>query len=73
VDRFPRYWRTAAESEDVCVIGTIGILDQLHETEVISSDEYAEIIKKLQKENGGKVRLPAKALTERLENLLRSV
>ena len=64
-----KHLRAAAESENVLVIGTIGILDQLYETETISTDEYAEIIKKLQKENGGKVRLPTNALAERLEKL----
>ena len=51
--------RNAARSEGIPLIGTIGILDQLHDQELISTEEYVNRLKDLQAKNGTVVRLPA--------------
>lgn len=61
--------RKAAISEGVNVIGTIGILDQLHKGNHITNEEYAECIEKLLVLNGGKVRLPTNELKSRLQRM----
>ena len=61
--------RKAAEQENVVVIGTIGVLDRLYEGKHIEQEEYAECLKELLKNNGEKVRLPAKELEKRSEKL----
>lgn len=61
--------RKAAEQENVTVIGTIGVLDRLYEGKYIEQEEYTECLKELLRNNGGKVRLPAKELEKRIENL----
>lgn len=58
--------RRTAELENVKVIGTIGILDQLKEGCYIDSNEYAYCIGTLLKYNGGRIRLPEKELKKRL-------
>lgn len=60
--------RKAAKQENVPVIGTIGILDQLHNRNYIAKSEYLSCLEALLKENGKKVRLPESALLERLDN-----
>lgn len=60
--------RKAAKQENVPVIGTIGILDQLHNGNYIAKSEYLSCLEALLKENGKKVRLPKSALLERLDN-----
>ena len=59
--------RSAAEKENVSVIGTIGILDRLYEGNYIEKKEYVECLESLLKNNGGKVRLPEKELQKRVE------
>lgn len=59
--------RKAAEKENVKVIGTIGILDKLMERGTITTEEYRECLVKLDALNGGVVRLPRKAIKERLD------
>lgn len=59
--------RKAAQEEEVPVIGTIGILDQLYDGAYIEREEYLECLKRLQQYNGGKVRLPGKELEKRIE------
>ena len=61
--------RKAATEEKVHLIGTIGILDQLYYGKYISDDEYKYCLTELQRLNGNTVRLPAKELAKRLENL----
>lgn len=61
--------RKAAIAEGVMVIGTIGILDQLHSGKYIEDEEYAECIQKLLEKNGGKVRLPKHELEIRLQKV----
>ena len=60
--------RKAAEQEDVCVIGTIGVLDRLYEGQYIEKDEYVYCLEALLENNGNKVRLPEKELKKRVEN-----
>lgn len=59
--------RKAAEKENVAVIGTIGMLDQLLEGNYIEKNEYIECMKELQKYNGSKVRLPENELRKRID------
>lgn len=56
-------------AEGVTVMGTIGILDQLHSGKHIEDEEYAECIQKLLEKNGGKVRLPKHELEVRLQKV----
>ena len=64
-----RLLRKAAESENVKVIGTIGIIDRLRCEEYIDDWEYERCIKSLIEKNGGKVRLPKHELEKRLEDI----
>ena len=57
--------RKAAEQENVTVLGTIGILDQLYEGAYIERAEYIDCLKELLENNGKKVRLPEKELEKR--------
>lgn len=59
--------RNAANNEGVSLIGTIGILDQLRDQELISTEEYVDSLKDLQAQNGTVVRLPAHELSERIQ------
>lgn len=59
--------RKAAKEEDVSVMGTIGILDQLYDGAYIGREEYLECLKRLQRYNGGRVRLPEEELVKRIE------
>ena len=60
--------RKAAEQENVSVIGTIGVLDQLYEGQYIEREEYVDCIKELLQNNGKKVRLPEKELQKRIDD-----
>ena len=60
--------RKAAKAEGVQVMGTIGVLDQLVERELIKREEYRYCIEELQRYNGRNVRLPAEELEKRLES-----
>lgn len=62
--------RNAAKAEGVQVMGTIGVLDQLYETEKIDKTEYVHCLEDLLNHNGGKVRLPEKELINRIEKAL---
>lgn len=64
--------RKAAVAEGVTVMGTIGILDQLHSGRHIDDEEYADCIRKLLEKNGGKVRLPKHELEIRLQKIKRA-
>lgn len=61
--------RKAAIEENVPIMGTIGILDQLFENGHITKEEYKDCLESLQSLNGGEVRLPAKELAKRLQDL----
>jgi predicted nucleic acid-binding protein len=61
--------RKAAQEERVEVIGTIGVLDRLVDAKLISLEEYLECLERLSQVNSGKVRLPAKALEDRINKI----
>lgn len=61
--------RKAAKRENVSVMGTIGILDQLYGGAYIEREEYLECLKLLHRYNGGKVRMPEEELVRRIETL----
>ena len=61
--------RKAAQAEGVQVMGTIGVLDQLYEGELIEKQEYVHCLEELLHHNGGKVRLPEKELKSRIEKI----
>lgn len=63
--------RKAASAEDVQVIGTIGVLDQLLERKCIDEAEFRYCISELMKHNGKEVRLPDKELRKRVEKTVR--
>ncbi len=59
--------RKAAIEENVTVIGTIGVLDELYNTQCIDLQQYRHCLNELIKNNGKKVRLPEKELQKRLD------
>lgn len=61
--------RKAAIKEGVKVIGTLGILEELYVYNHIDKQMYLECLIDLQGKNGGKVRLPADVLKERIKAL----
>ncbi len=61
--------RKAAAAEGVAVMGTIGILDQLHRGKYVEDEEYADCIQRLLDKNGGKVRLLGQELEIRLRKI----
>lgn len=61
--------REAAIREKVKIIGTIGILDQLIDDNLITINEYKFCLQQLQKHNGSKVRLPSNEINLRLQKL----
>lgn len=62
--------RRAAEHEEVAVIGTIGVLDQLYEGKYIAKEEYIYCLQSLLENNGQKVRLPEKELQKRVDSAI---
>ena len=61
--------RKAAKKENVSLIGTIGILDQLYEGRYIGRDEYSYCLTELKRQNGSVVRLPGDELQGRIDKL----
>lgn len=61
--------RKAADQEDVRVIGTIGILDQLYAEGKIDGAELKYCLEQLRELNGGVVRLPNAEIEKRLMHL----
>ena len=61
--------RSAAIKEDVDLIGTLGILDQLYSNGIINDKELKECLEALKKNNGGAVRLPESEIDSRLAML----
>lgn len=59
--------RRAAGRENVNVLGTLGILDQLFDNRHISLMEYLDCLKLLERYNGGTIRLPKAEITLRLQ------
>ena len=63
--------RKAAKHENVNVLGTIGILDQLFDGSHIDESEYEYCLKELERYNGQEVRLPKSEINSRLQRLKR--
>ena len=61
--------RKAANNENISVIGTLGILDQLRDMMKISEEEYESCLYLLLDNNGGAVRLPESEILERIRLL----
>lgn len=61
--------RKAAQAEGIQYIGTIKILDLLYEGKRIDKGEYRYCLEELERQNGGKVRLPGNELRSRIEQL----
>lgn len=61
--------RKAAHSEGVPLMGTLGILDQLWEQQLITADEMKSCLQKLLYNNGRAVRLPEEEILSRLKRL----
>lgn len=59
--------RQAAISEGVEVMGSIKILDLLHDYNLIDIPEYLFCLEEFKRLNGGKIRLPFSALQERID------
>lgn len=61
--------RKAALKENVMVLGTIGILDELYKLRLINKEELAYCLEALIEKNGCIVRLPLVELEKRLKEL----
>lgn len=59
--------RKAAKNENVQVMGTLGILDQLWRQQLITAEELKTCLQQLLANNGGAVRLPRAEILSRLE------
>ena len=59
--------RKAAIQEGVEVMGSIKVLDLLHEGKLIDEKEYLFCLEEFKRHYGGKVRLPLSALQERID------
>ena len=57
------------EERAIARVGMIGVLDQLYQREYIDKEVYLECLLRLQEFNGGKVRLPAKEIGRRIEEI----
>lgn len=60
--------REAAEKEDVRIMGTLGILDELYEGCYVTYDEYMYCLRELEKHNGREIRLPKVEIRKRIES-----
>ncbi len=65
--------RKAAKREDVVIMGTLGILDQLYAEGQIDTEEFRRCLESLKAYNGGFVRLPKEELEKRLASLDRGL
>lgn len=61
--------RNAAQKENVDVIGSIGILDQLFEGKYIAEEEYIYCLAEMSKYNGNKIRLPQSEIDKRMNKI----
>lgn len=58
--------RKAATKENIQVVGTIGIIDQVYTQELINEQEYIYCLEELIRQNGRVIRLPRLELERRL-------
>jgi len=63
--------RKAAMNENITMIGTIGILDQLLCGNLIDEGDYLACLHRLQKHNGKEVRLPKNEISLRINRLIK--
>lgn len=63
--------RKAAQSEQVEVKGTLGILDELVKGNHIDRNEYEHCLREMLNQNGRGIRLPKNEITLRLQKLLK--
>ena len=61
--------RKAAAKEGVTLIGTLGILDQLFDGELIDKEEYRHCLQELKNNNGGQIHLPKGEIEYRLQKI----
>lgn len=59
--------RKAAIQEGVKVMGTIGLLDELYQQDLVEKEEYVFCLESLLQNNGGRVRLPGDELQKRID------
>lgn len=59
--------RKAAKSENVIILGTLAVLDQLYEGKFIKDDEYEFCLMEFKRNNGAQVRLPKEEISSRLQ------
>ena len=59
--------RRAAVKENVPVVGTIGIIDELYNNKLINKEEYIYCLEAFIQQNGRMVRLPIAELEKRLK------
>ena len=61
--------RNAAAQENVQIIGTLGILDQLFRENAIDGKEMRSCLEQLNEKNGKSIRLPQDEIDKRLSML----
>ena len=59
--------RNAAKKEGVDLLGTLGLLDQLTQQNLITREHYRGCLERLAEYNGGVIRLPKSELEKRLK------
>ena len=61
--------RKAANKERVKVMGTLAIMDKLHDGNYIDDEEFCKCLERLEVHNGGIIRLPKEEIAARLEKV----
>ena len=61
--------RKAAQKENVKIIGTLGILDELLASKLIAESDYKYCLEELDRYNGGVIRLPKDEITKRIQQI----
>lgn len=64
-----RALRKASEKENVQIMGTLGIIDQLFRKNLINISEYKDCLQRLKQQNGGTIRLPNTEIESRLAEI----
>ena len=64
-----RELRKAAKKEHVSFMGTLGVLDALWDSELITADELRICLQKMRTYNGGSIRLPDAEILFRLSSI----
>ena len=61
--------RKAAQKENVKIIGTLGILDELLASKLIAESDYKYCLEELDRYNGGVIRLPKDEIIKRIQQI----